>query len=375
MSLRASAAIGLLVLTLTPAAPSFAQNSAPGPATCREITEDAARLACYDTLFGHRSQSLQPPPAAGAMPAHASTPSSAAGSGLAADAALRRAKAAQAATSPLDNSSVLDDRWDLDGRRPGELFIPRSYKPVYLLPGAWTDRVNQQPFSPSPDRSVSNNLGLRSVEVKYQVSFKAKMWEEVLGTPGVLWAAYTQSSRWQLYSDSVSRPFRETNYEPEVMFGWPLKVDLPLGGWQLKQASLSLNHLSNGRSLPLSRSWNRIIGELRLENDEWTAELRPWWRLPESLADDDNPDIADHFGRGELLLTRRWGEHAVALQLRHSLRSGARSRGSAQLEWWVPLDGPLKLYLQWFNGYGESMVDYNIRQNKVGVGVSMIGWR
>jgi phospholipase A1/A2 len=157
------------------------------------------------------------------------------------------------------------------------------------------------------------------------------------------------------------------------MLVMPLQAELL--GWQLRMASLALNHQSNGRSLPLSRSWNRIIGSLAAERGDWVAEFRPWVRIKETVADDDNPDIEDHVGRAELLLGRYWGEQALTLQLRHSLRSGSNSRGSAQADWVFPLAGALHGYLQVFSGYGESLVDYNLRQNKIGLGVTIAGWR
>jgi phospholipase A1 len=106
------------------------------------------------------------------------------------------------------------------------------------------------------------------------------------------------------------------------------------------------------------------------------VQLRPWWRIPESESDDDNPDIADHVGRAEVVVSRYWGgDHALTLQLRHSLRGGQRSRGSGQLEWVFPMSGTLHGVLQWWSGYGESLIDYNFRQNKLGLGVTIAGWR
>jgi len=267
---------------------------------------------------------------------------------------------------------MFDDRWDADGRRRGELFYPRAYKPVYLLL-SWTDSVNTMPTSPAAGHSVTTPIDLDSVELKYQISMKAKLWDGMFGSPLKLWGAYTQSSRWQVFNDALSRPFRETDYEPELIVAWPLDLSLP--GVRLRQVSLALDHQSNGRTQPLSRSWNRLIGEAGFEIGDWTLQLRPWLRLHENPADDDNPDISDFMGRAEALITTQLGRHILALQLRHSLRGGDRSHGSAQLEWSYPLGGALHLYTQWFSGYGESLIDYNHRQNKLGIGVSVVDWR
>jgi phospholipase A1 len=319
------------------------------PADCTRIDDDVARLTCYD-----RAHKREPIPAGVNQPSPAPA--------AAASAPLRDAEA-----------TMFEDRWDVDGRRKGELFYPRAYKPVYLLPLTWSDSMNRMPTSPAPDRSVTTPLDLDSVELKYQISFKSKLWDDILGSPLKLWGAYTQSSRWQVFNAAQSRPFRETDYEPEVILSWPL--DHTALGWRLRQVSLALNHQSNGRSPPQSRSWNRVIGEAGFEVDDWTVQLRPWARLKEDPGNDDNPDIADYAGRGEMLITTRLGKHILALQLRHSLRGGERSRGSAQLDWSYPLGGALHLYTQWFSGYGESLIDYNHRQNKLGVGFSVVDWR
>ena len=330
--------------------------TAQGAADCVARADPAARLACYDRLHG-RIDAPSAPSTASPAPAPAA-PSS--------------APSPIPPVSATDDDSRLGARWDLDGQR-GALFAPRAYKPVYLLPATWTDRVNRAPGSPAPEHDVDAPLVLKSIEAKYQISLKTKFAHSLAGTPLSLWGGYTQSSRWQLYNGADSRPFRETNYEPEVMLVAPLRFGL-LGG-EVRMATLSLNHQSNGRALPLSRSWNRVIGGLAFERDEWTAEWRVWKRISEERDDDDNPDISDHVGRTELRLARYWGEHALSLQLRHSLRGGPRSRGSAQIDYVFPLAGALHGQLQLFSGYGESLIDYNLRQTKAGLGVTIAGWR
>lgn len=350
-----------ILLCLAAAAPlaSQAQNggaagsaagttaSEVGAIACTQVIDDAARLACYDRAHGRLPARPQPPPAPVVVPG------------------------TQPGTPP-GPASHLTDRWDLDQNR-GELFAPRPHRPVYLLPVTWTDALNRRPVSPSPGRTADDDMLLRNLEAKYQISLKAKLAHELLGTPISLWGGYTQSSRWQVYNGPASRPFRETNYEPELIASVPLQGRLL--GWDLRMASLALNHQSNGRSMPLSRSWNRVIFGLGVERGEWLAEFRPWLRLPEAADDDDNPDILDHIGRAELRLSRFRNDHALTLLLRHSLRGGARSHGSAQLEWVFPWSGALHGYVQVFSGQGESLVDYNVRQTKLGLGLTIAGWR
>lgn len=346
---RAAAVLATLVLCGL-AAPLLAQ---PTATPCTTLVDDAARLACYDRLHGRT-------PAA--PPASPSTHSSAA------------AAPTPTAPAPVNrhSGSLLAERWDLDGGNSAA-FAPRAYHPVYLLPATWTVGVNRRPDSPATGHSVTEDQPLKSIEAKYQISLKARLGQQLFGTPVSLWGGYTQSSRWQVYNGAISRPFRETDYEPEVIAVLPLHTEVM--GWTLRMASLALNHQSNGRSLPLSRSWNRVIGQLGFERGPWVAELRPWLRIPERAADDDNPDIQDHVGRAELRLGHYGGEHALTLQLRHSLRAGQRAHGSAQLDWVFPLDGVLHGYLQAFTGHGESLVDYNRHQTKLGLGVTIAGWR
>jgi phospholipase A1 len=243
---------------------------------------------------------------------------------------------------------------------------------MYVLPIRWTDSPNQTPTSPSEGRSVAEGQGLQDIEAVFQISLKSKVWETIGGSNVDLWVAYTQQSFWQVYNASLSRPFRETNYEPEVFAIWGFDQPLFLG-WRARFMGLGINHQSNGRAEPLSRSWNRVIAQFGFENGDWSLQARPWWRIKEQN-DDDNPFIERYVGQGELILTRKVGAHIASLQVRHSLRGGDESRGSAQLGWSFPVSSFLKGYLKVFSGYGESLIDYNHRQTTIGFGVSLADW-
>ncbi len=46
-------------------------------------------------------------------------------------------------------------------------------------------------------------------------------------------------------------------------------------------------------------------------------------------------------------------------------------KGAAQFSWTSPpIRGPLRGYAQAFTGYGENMIDYNWKQNSIGIGVT-----
>ena len=140
-------------------------------------------------------------------------------------------------------------------------------------------------------------------------------------------------------------------------------------------AGIGINHQSNGRSNPLSRSWNRIIVQVGWENRLFSFMLRPWWRLPEDTVENNNPGIENYVGRTELLTTFSKGKHDVSLILKHSLRGGSENRGSFRLDYAVNILDHLQLQLQLFHGYGENLIDYNHLQTTFGIGVSLLQWR
>ncbi|MDQ1348854.1 MAG: phospholipase, partial [Acidobacteriota bacterium] len=265
-----------------------------------------------------------------------------------------------------------DGRWELSRKSKIGTFGMRAYKPVYLLPGFYSDSPNQFPASPAPGHSVSESENLDEVEAKFQISFKTKLWQEIFGPRGDLWFGYTQSSRWQVYNSVLSRPFRETNYEPELLLVFHTRYRLL--GLDGRLLGVSLNHQSNGKDLPYSRSWNRIIGMVGFERQAWTLLVRPWWRLPEVAGEEDNPDIEDYVGRGDVLLVRRLRAHEITLMARHSLRGGEDSHGAVELGWVFPIHRELKGYLQVFHGYGESLIDYNASSTRIGLGISLLEW-
>ncbi len=298
--------------------------------------------------------------------------------------------------------SVLTRHWDLDPANRRNPFILRPYRLNYFLAAAYNSSPNDE-----VGLEYDSNAKAQFNEAKFQLSFKAKVWEDVLQKPlqgfyntvGVVqgvdvWMAYTQMSFWQLYNSAFSSPFRDTNYEPEAIINFRSRYVLPgLGGTRLQFFNIGFNHQSNGRSRPLSRSWNRIIGGVGLEKDNFNVQLKTWYRLPEDDVDDDNPDLIRFMGYGELLATFFWEKQRFAVMLRNNFRQD--NLGAVQLDWSLPpitlgkllfgsfvseatlnkyLTDKFSLYVQYFNGYGEGMMDYNKSMNRISAGIMLAEW-
>lgn len=341
---------------------------------CAALESNALRLSCYDSLFktpdAERSALVSERMAA--IEIEKEVPSETHSVKAAIKKSLNGIFAVEGPRFD-SNSSLLDKRWELSEDSKLGTWNIRAHQPVYLLPAFWTSDKNERPYSPNPQNrvSASEEQNLDSTEAKFQISLKTKAWENIFGNNGDLWIGYTQSSRWQVYNQDESRPFRETNYEPEASLIF--RTNYEVMGLNGRLLGLTLNHQSNGRSDPLSRSWNRVMLNLGFERDNFAMMIRPWYRVEEKFADDNNPDIKDYMGRGDLTAFYHWNEHDFSLMLRHSLRGGDRSHGAAQFDWSFPIKGKLRGHFQLFDGYGESLIDYNHRATYVGLGVSLMG--
>ena len=210
-------------------------------------------------------------------------------------------------------------RWELvDSLRRGT-FLLSPYKPVYVLPVVWSSDPNRDPRrTTDPKPSGNAQLPLDVFECKFQISIKTKVVQGLFKDHGDIWVGYTQSSRWQVYNYGLSRSFRETNYEPEVLVVIPTRYRI--FGFHLRMVSGGLVHQSNGGTEPYSRSWNRLIFQVGLERGRFSLLLRPWWRFPEKGRKDENPGITGLTGNGEFIVIYQRNSHVFSVQVRKDCR-------------------------------------------------------
>lgn len=263
---------------------------------------------------------------------------------------------------------ALQQRLQQEQRARDLQFSILPHKPNYLLPFTYNASPNNAAYAGLPG---SPGQELDNLEVKFQLSIKTPLWENMFGDNGTLYVAYSQVALWQAYNSKISAPFREINFEPEVFLAF--RTDYRLAGLTGTLMTLGFTHQSNGRSEPLSRSWNRVVANFVFNRDDTYLTLRPWFRIPERSADDDNPLMEKYYGYGELYILQKLEKHTLTLMLRNNLRTSG-NKGAIQVDWSFPLHRKLKGYIQYFNGYGESQVDYNHATNRIGIGMMLTDW-
>ncbi|MEO9586672.1 MULTISPECIES: phospholipase A [Marinobacter] len=245
-----------------------------------------------------------------------------------------------------------------------------GHRPMYILPFSYMKNANREPTNPRLG-ATDYDYGIDNQEAKYQISFKVPLLTGWLDDRTTLWFGYTQKSFWQVYNTDDSAPFRETNYEPEVFVRYETNYDL--GPGRLNGVTLGFNHESNGQSEPRSRSWNRIVGSAAYSYDRWLFILQPWYRLPEDDSEDDNEDIERYLGYANYMAIYKWSEdRTLSMKLMNNLRSDNKT--SIELGYSFPMGDTIKGYVHYYNGYGESLIDYNERIQRIGIGVMLNDW-
>ena len=260
-------------------------------------------------------------------------------------------------------STALDRRMKIERATRFQSFVITPHKPNYILPVAYNDKPNNAEVDVSRDGELDNN------EVKFQFSMKFPIIDNFFNEKSSLQFAYTNLSFWQAYNDNVSNPFRETVHEPEVFLIF--ENDWKLLGFKNRIIQLGAVHQSNGRSGAQSRSWNRVYADFIFERGNYYLSFKPWYRIERSGAD-DNPDIEKYMGHGEIRGAYAGGQHTLSVMLRNNFHSP--NYGALEINWSFPMSRRAKWFIQYFNGYGESLIDYNARVNRIGIGIAFTDW-
>jgi phospholipase A1 len=235
------------------------------------------------------------------------------------------------------------------------------YNPTYILPYYYT----ASPYYSIYNNQTPDNQKIQRNEFKSQLSFVVPLFHPMsnLRPDGTINIAYTQLNYWQVYASS--QYFRETNYEPELFYEDHIKSAL---------FRLGVDHQSNGRGGQLERSWNRAVSTVQMSGDNWLVGMKAWALIFTGESSQlHNSDIAKFLGYENVLFSYKFQSKAVLSVQLQNLESFMR-RGYGEITLSYPVLRHMSLYAQYFNGYGQSLLEYNHRTQSAGVGVSFNDW-
>jgi phospholipase A1 len=263
--------------------------------------------------------------------------------------------AALEVTADPPRGSAVSIRRDAYFDNRSRQFVMSPYRANYII-YTYNSDPNEDPFQVEPTDFLEDD------EAKFQVSFKVPVATGLFGGNTDLLFAYTSVAWWQVLNDDISNPFRETNYEPEIFLRNHSNVDIL--GLNFVNWEFGVNHQSNGQSEPTSRGWDRAIGATSIElTDDLVLGLRAWHVLD---TQENNSDIEDYMGYGDISLGWAPNRNTFTLMYRPATDGDA-----VQLTWSYPISKYLRLYAQYWNGHGESLIDYDVHTERFGIGIAL----
>jgi len=266
---------------------------------------------------------------------------------------------------------VISQRLKKERKTRDNPFVLTPHKMNYILPVYTTNAINKMEYQ----LFEGYEENLEDMEAMFQISYKVPLNPRSMFVDNdALYLGFTLKAWWQVYAEGISKPFRETNYNPELFYFMPMK-------WQILNGNTAMlfgiEHESNGRTQALSRSWNRVYVNFLYEHTNFALSLKPWVRLSENEKEfdldpggDDNPDIEDYMGHFELNMAYKWRHFELNFKGR---RNFSTNKGYSELGFVFPLWGKLQGYAVASDGYGDSLIDYNYRQTRFGLGISLNG--
>lgn len=245
------------------------------------------------------------------------------------------------------------------------------FKPEYIQVGEKEiiRRIDNEPnFGMYRDNyfitGIPTNKGItrQTADAKFQISIRHRLFMGYLPYHSFVSLTYTQKSFWDIYRDSA--PFGDTNYNPSIMVVTPLLHKREVRG----MLAVSLEHESNGRDGKESRSWNFLsLSGVYFYNRYFYAQAKLWYG---QISREGNPDLLKYRGLGLVALNYRsfTEQYGASVVLNPSLH-GLNTRVELSLR--LNRRDNYSIFVQWEQGYGESLLNYNKYNSMVRVGIAL----
>lgn len=200
-------------------------------------------------------------------------------------------------------------------------------------------------------------------DVKFQISLAIRLTDTVLPWGSFLYLMYTQKTFWNVFQESL--PMRDLNFNPGIGWSKPFfSKDRYLG-----KLTLLVEHESNGRDGDDSRSWNRISICGSTIIDEWLMVHAKFW-IP-IIDGMNNKDILNYCGIYQHGVVITTPNKKFSFGITGVKRKGWNFNFNTILDftWRIHEKSNLNLFAQYYNGYGENLIDYNQYHSRLRVGI------
>ncbi|GLH57301.1 phospholipase A [Helicobacter ailurogastricus] len=306
--------------------------------------------------------------------------------------------------------------WEVAPRKPKKhnVFIDfakkyldiMEYRGTYFLPMYYSFTPIYQWYHPDINR-------YQPVDFKFQISFKVPVIRNFLYTRGTLYLAYTQTNWFQIYNNPQSAPMRMVNYMPELIYIYPLKIPFfteklgnftefwigwqhisnGIGGRQCFQPYRDGNALGPfpGTPVHITEEDKQVIvqaGGLDGGCRSVSAGQRPVFHLvwqkgglklnvaywPYIPYNQSNPNLIDYMGYGNAWLEYRRGRHHFEMRIYDLFTRYWEFKdwhGAIRLGYTFRINRFVGFYMQYFNGYGDGLYEYDVFSNRFGVGIRL----
>lgn len=200
-------------------------------------------------------------------------------------------------------------------------------------------------------------------DVKFQISLSIRLTNATLPWDTYLYLFYTQKTFWNVFQNSM--PMRDLNFNPGI--GWT-KPFFSKNRY-IGKMTLILEHESNGRDGVESRSWNRIaLAGSAIVNDWLMVHAKYWIPIVDGENNRDLLYYAGLFQMGFTLSSRdkRWQGGMTFVKRKGNFFNW---NTIAEVSWRVDKKANVNLFAQYYNGYGENLLDYNQFHSRLRVGL------
>ena len=200
-------------------------------------------------------------------------------------------------------------------------------------------------------------------DVKFQISFQQRLTKSNLPWNTYLYLFYTQKAMWNVFERSL--PFHDLNFNPGIGISRFIILKNRLVG----KVTMMVEHESNGRDGTASRSWNKIswAGEAYV-SPNLMAHAKFWIPIIDGQY---NKDILKYMGVSQAGFQAISNDDKWVLDMTLVKRQGWNLNFNTivQLGYRINHNSNQFIMLQYFNGYGESMLDYNQYHSRIRIGL------